>query len=142
MSKGRAEPLVWSAQRAFSRLLTRLTRSDLSPLDARRYLQRQGCPEEFTEQSVRRAEEMGYISVERCQDSLLRKAVSKKWSQRKLKQQGSLHGLTPADTLDEVPAIQKLVERWQSQGLEREKILARLQRRGFGHGSIREALKG
>lgn len=141
MRKRRAEPLEWSAQRAFSRLLARLNRSELSPLEARRYLSRAGCPEPLVSESVSRAEELGYLSAERCQESLMRKAVYKKWSQIKLQQQGSVRGVEVAQELDESAAIEQLARRWAEQKVEPEKIRARLQRRGFRSAAIREVLR-
>lgn len=133
------ESISWTPQRAFSRLLNRLSRGDLSCYEALLWLQERNCPEAEAQEAVRMAQEARYLDDERHAQNLVEKARRVGWSRRRLQQELIRRQLSPQE-LDEGPVCEDLARRWLGRGVDPNKVTARLQRRGFRFAAIRDAL--
>lgn len=137
----RAE-IEWTAPRAFSKLLERLVRSELSSRDALAYLLRKGCPQELAEAALVACQQRHFVDDERLGGLLADKGQRVGWSQKRLRQEEYKRGLPEGTPLDEDLSCRQLAERWLERGIDPEKVAARLQRRGFSYGVIRQAMAG
>lgn len=131
----------WTLQRAVGKLLDRLSRSDLSSHEARKYLGRKGCPADLGQQAVAHCLERGYLDDARVASALLQKAERQSWSLRKLKESQWQRQVEVAGELDEESSCLQLAHRWLERGYPPDKVAARLQRRGFSFSSVRRALE-
>lgn len=140
--RGRAKPseIEWTAPRAFSKLLERLVRSELSSRDALAYLLARGCPAELAEAALKACQERHFVDDTRLGGLLVEKGQRVGWSQRRLRQEEYRRGLPEGETLDEDLSCRQLAERWLERGVDPEKVAARLQRRGFSYSLIRQAM--
>lgn len=138
----RSRSLVeWTPQRALARLLERLNRSDLSARQARQYLLDKGCPEELAEAALQTCQQRRFLDDARLAELLVEKGQRVGWSQRRLHQEQSQRGIPAEGGLDELASCRLLAERWLRRGIEPEKVAARLQRRGFAYGVVRQSLE-
>ena len=135
----RAE-IEWTAPRAFSKLLERLVRSELSSRDALAYLLRRGCSQELAEAALIACQQRHFVDDERLGGLLADKGQRAGWSQKRLRQEEYKRGLPEGTPLDEDLSCRQLAERWLERGIDPKKVAARLQRRGFSFGVIRQAM--
>ena len=141
-SRSTRSEIEWTAPRAFSKLLERLVRSELSSRDALAYLLGKGCPPELAEAALKACQERHFVDDSRLGGLLVEKGQRVGWSQRRLRQEGYKRGLPEGETLDEDLSCRQLAERWLERGIDPEKVAARLQRRGFSYSLIRQSLSG
>ncbi len=131
---------VWTEARVLSRLLDRLTLSDLTSKEAVDYLQRKGCPEDLAARAIAYCQERGFLDDQRFASGLVEKAQRTGWSLRKLRQVEAQKGLPASQDLDEGQACLELAQRWLLRGVVPEKVGARLQRRGFNYSLVKSTL--
>lgn len=140
--RGRASrvEIEWTAPRAFSKLLERLVRSELSSRDALAYLLGKGCPAELAEAALIACQQRHFVDDVRLGGLLAEKGQRVGWSQKRLRQEEYRRGLPEGEILDEDLSCRQLAERWLERGVEPKKVAARLQTRGFSYSLIRQAL--
>lgn len=131
----------WTPQRALTRLLERLNRSDLSSQQALQYLKDKGCPEELAEAAMQNCLQRRFIDDTRLAGQLADKAQRVGWSQKRLRQEQYQRGVPAEGSLDELSSCRELAQRWLGRGVDPVKVAARLQRRGFAYSVVRQAME-
>lgn len=139
-SRSNRPEIEWTAPRAFSKLLERLVRSELSSRDALAYLLGKGCPPELAEAALIACQQRNFVDDARLGGLLAEKGQRVGWSQKRLRQEEYRRGLPEGEPLDEDLSCRQLAERWLERGVDAKKVAARLQSRGFSYGVIRQAL--
>ena len=140
--RGRAprSEIEWTAPRAFSKLLERLVRSELSSRDALAYLLGKGCPPELAEAALIACQQRHFVDDTRLGGLLAEKGQRVGWSQKRLRQEEYRRGLPGGEALDENLSCRQLAERWLERGIDPAKVATRLQSRGFSYSIIRQAM--